>query len=210
MLGTLLASPSVETTLFYLLSTLAICLAVGVLVDRVVIRSGFILIGVFGSIAGIFLLLSAQFIALAQVMIYAVAITLVIVIALMLTNPRSESEPLVKEEELPPPAAFFRSLKNNFPLWVSIMSFVTIYVTLTGENHWPISTEAAPIDSVKVIGEQLTTTYAIPFEFASVLLLAALMGAIMLAKNDKSEVSAQTEASLLEAKKAEENLALSR
>jgi hypothetical protein len=56
----------------------------------------------------------------------------------------------------------------------------------------------------------LTTTYAIPFEFASVLLLAALMGAIMLAKNDKSEVSAQTEASLLEAKKAEENLALSR
>ncbi|MBI5171858.1 MAG: NADH-quinone oxidoreductase subunit J [Candidatus Melainabacteria bacterium] len=207
MLGSLLAAPIVETWLFYLFATMAIVLAVGVLVDRVVIRSGFILIGVFGSIAALFLLLSAQFLALAQVMIYAVAITLVIVIALMLTNPRMEDDTIVeKAERMAGPAQFFLSVKQGFPLWVSVIIFSTIYVALTGEKRWPVSTEPVAQDVVKVLGEQLTTTYAIPFEFASVLLLAALMGAIMLAKNEKKEV----EPTSSEDQKAEENLALSR
>lgn len=207
MLGSLLAAPIVETWLFYLFATMAVVLAVGVLVDRVVIRSGFILIGVFGSIAALFLLLSAQFLALAQVMIYAVAITLVIVIALMLTNPRMEDDTIVeKAERMAGPAQFFLSVKQGFPLWVSVIIFSTIYVALTGEKRWPVSTELVAQDVVKVLGEQLTTTYAIPFEFASVLLLAALMGAIMLAKNEKKEV----EPTSSEDQKAEENLALSR
>lgn len=209
MLASLLAAPIVETWLFYIFAILAISLAVGVLVDRVVIRSGFILIGVFGSIAGVFLLLQAQFLALAQVMIYAVAITLVIVIALMLTNPRLEIEELAVNENLPPLAQFFQNIKSGFPLWVSVVSFATIYVALTGEKRWPISTEQISPDAVKTLGEQLTTTYSIPFEFASVLLLAALMGAIMLAKNEKPE--AQTSPAISpEDQKAEENLALSR
>ena len=207
MLGSLLAAPIVETWLFYLFATMAVVLAVGVLVDRVVIRSGFILIGVFGSIAALFLLLSAQFLALAQLMIYAVAITLVIVIALMLTNPRMEDDTIVeKAERMAGPAQFFLSVKQGFPLWVSVIIFSTIYVALTGEKRWPVSTELVAQDVVKVLGEQLTTTYAIPFEFASVLLLAALMGAIMLAKNEKKEV----EPTSSEDQKAEENLALSR
>ncbi|HMX47474.1 MAG TPA: NADH-quinone oxidoreductase subunit J, partial [Candidatus Obscuribacter sp.] len=169
MLGSLLAAPIVETWLFYLFATMAVVLAVGVLVDRVVIRSGFILIGVFGSIAALFLLLSAQFLALAQVMIYAVAITLVIVIALMLTNPRMEDDTIVeKAERMAGPAQFFLSVKQGFPLWVSVIIFSTIYVALTGEKRWPVSTELVAQDVVKVLGEQLTTTYAIPFEFASV------------------------------------------
>ena len=192
----------------YLPSSLLAWLSV-VLVDRVVIRSGFILIGVFGSIAGIFLLLQAQFLALAQVMIYAVAITLVIVIALMLTNPRLEIEELAVQDNLPPLAQFFQNVKSGFPLWVSVISFATIYIALTGEKRWPISTEFVPVDAVKVLGEQLTTTYSIPFEFASILLLAALMGAIMLAKNEKPEAPTSTAISP-EDQKAEENLALSR
>src|ERR1700679_813426 len=103
-LAALLAAPSVESWLFYVLSTLAICLAIGVIADRVIIRSGFLLIGVFGTISGIFLLLQAQFLALAQVMIYAVGITLVVVIALMLTNPRlaAEAPSLLVDDKAPP------------------------------------------------------------------------------------------------------------
>src|SRR5579883_1841405 len=78
--------------LFYLLAVMAIPMALGVLFDRTIIRSGFLLIGVFGSICGLFLVLQAQFLALAQLMIYAVGITLVVVIALMLTNPKLEKE----------------------------------------------------------------------------------------------------------------------
>src|SRR5262250_8779 len=85
------AETHVETWVFYMLGILAIPLAYGVVFDRVIIRSGFLLIGVFGIISGLFLLLQAQFLALAQLMIYAVGITLVVVIALMLTNPRLEA-----------------------------------------------------------------------------------------------------------------------
>jgi NADH:ubiquinone oxidoreductase subunit 6 (subunit J) len=211
-LAALLAAPSVESWLFYILGTLAICLAIGVIADRVIIRSGFLLIGVFGTISGIFLLLQAQFLALAQVMIYAVGITLVVVIALMLTNPRLESEPPASaiDDKSPPLVKLVNSIKRNIVLWVSVLSFVTIYAALTGETHWPISSEAMTPDCVKTLGELLTTTYAIPFEFASVLLLAALMGAIMLAKNDAKDEESNNLTIAEEAKKAETNLALQR
>ncbi|GEM_PF-423823 len=213
MLSTLLSAPNVETWAFYLLTTLSICLAIGVLVDRVVIRSGFILIAVFGTISGIFLLLSAQFLALAQIMIYAVGITLMVVIALMLTNPRLEREQLIvySDESLPPLAKLFASCKRNLNLWVAVLSFVTLYAALIGENHWPLSDQPVSKDAVQVLGEALVTNYSIPFEFASVLLLAALMGAIMLAKGEpKNKVEDGDLTIVDETKKQENNLALQR
>jgi NADH:ubiquinone oxidoreductase subunit 6 (subunit J) len=211
-IAALLAAPAVESWVFYILSTLAICLAVGVIADRVIIRCGFLLIGVFGTISGIFLLLHAQFLALAQVMIYAVGITLVVVVALMLTNPRLEAEApvVVVDDKSSPLIKFFNSIKRNIVLWVAVFSFITIYAALTGETHWPMSSDPMPADSVKALGIALTTTYAIPFEFASVLLLAALMGAIMLAKNDAKEEAEGNLTIAEEAKKAENNLALQR
>jgi len=208
----LLAAPAVESWLFYILSTLAICLAVGVIADRKIIRCGFLLIGVFGTISGIFLLLHAQFLALAQVMIYAVGITLVVVIALMLTNPRLEAEraEVIVDDKSAPLVKLFNSIKRNLVLWVSVFSFITIYAALTGETHWPISTDPMPTDVVRTLGAGLTTTYAIPFEFASVLLLAALMGAIMLAKNEGKDEEESNLTIAEEAKKAENNLALQR
>jgi NADH:ubiquinone oxidoreductase subunit 6 (subunit J) len=215
ILTSLLSNPTLETWMFYILSALAICLGIGVLHDRVIIRSGFILIGVFGAIAGIFLLLSAQFIAMAQIMIYAVAITLVVVIALMLTNPRHEIERLDEDldESLPPVAKFFSSCKRNASLWVAVLSFLTIYVAISGESRWPLATVPMADDAVKVLGEALTTTYAIPFEFSSVLLLAALMGAIMLAKAEPKATAEDTvegEALLQESPKQDDTLALTR
>jgi NADH:ubiquinone oxidoreductase subunit 6 (subunit J) len=212
LLPPLLSAPGVETWAFYILTTLSICLAIAVLTDRVVIRSGFILIGVFGTISGIFLLLSAQFLALAQIMIYAVGITLMVVIALMLTNPRLEREQAVVyyDESLPPLAKIFASCKRNLSLWVSVLSFVTLYSALIGENHWPLSDQPVSPDAVKVLGEALVTNYSIPFEFSSVLLLAALMGAVMLAKGESKYRDDDNVAIVDEAKKQENNLALQR
>lgn len=212
LLPPLLSAPGVETWAFYILTTLSICLAIAVLADIVVIRSGFILIGVFGTISGIFLLLSAQFLALAQIMIYAVGITLMVVIALMLTNPRLEREQAVVyyDESLPPLAKIFASCKRNLSLWVSVLSFVTLYSALIGENHWPLSDQAVSPDAVKVLGEALVTNYSIPFEFSSVLLLAALMGAVMLAKGESKNRDDDNVAIVDEAKKQENNLALQR
>jgi NAD(P)H-quinone oxidoreductase subunit 6 len=170
------ASTNVETAVFYLLAVIAIPLAYGVIFDRQIIRSGFLLIGVFSTIAGLYLVLEAQFLALAQVMIYAVGITLVVVIALMLTNPKLERDlsPSIVAQRLP-------------GIMVAIFLFMTIYVALRSEP-WLVSTEPVHPQPAKWIGFLLMRDYALPFEFASVLLLIALIGAVMLAKADEGKM----------------------
>ncbi|MGD9682714.1 MAG: NADH-quinone oxidoreductase subunit J [Candidatus Obscuribacterales bacterium] len=183
-----------ETVVFYAVAIAAICLSLGVIADRNVIRAGFVLIGVFGGISLLFLLLQAQFLALAQIMIYAVGITLVVVIALMLTNPRLEKEAEVEESagEKAPLFAIIDGIKGAFPAVVGWISFFTLYLAVRSEG-WNVTDEPVSPDNLKVLGESLTTSYSLPFEFASVLLLAALIGAIMLAKAERKSTGSEIE-----------------
>lgn len=173
----------VDNWLFYIFATLAIPVAYGVIFERNIIRSGFLLIGLFGAISVIFLILQAQFLAMAQIMIYAVGITLVVVIALMLTNPRMEKElsPGINQHSV---GAFA----------VALLMFMTIYMSVRSEG-WPVKTDQADMterpSNVLVIGRALTTDYSLPFEFSSVLLLAALIGAVMLAKAEPTKVESE-------------------
>lgn len=174
------ANGNSELWLFYLMALIAIPMAYGVILDRRIIRCGFLLIGVFGAMSGLFFLLEAQFLALAQIMIYAVGITLVVVIALMLTNPRLEVDvtPVVPAMRIP-------------AVLSAIALFIMIYMSLRSEP-WPRDTEnvAQASAALTSIGQQLLTYYALPFEFASVLLLVALIGAVMLARADRPEPAA--------------------
>lgn len=180
------STDNLGTLIFYLTAIVAIPLAYGVLFDAKIIRCGFLLIGVFGAISLLFMLLQAQFLALAQLMIYAVGISLVVVIALMLTNPRMESE---SSTSIP---------THKWPsIVVSILVFLTIYMGLRSEvwtPHAPTNAMWNPGDNVLKIGLHLVTYYSLPFEFASVLLLIALVGAIMLAR---AEETAQKETWLI-------------
>jgi NAD(P)H-quinone oxidoreductase subunit 6 len=163
-----------DTLLFYLFAFIAIPFAYGVLLDRKIIRAGFLLIGVFSAISGLFLLLNAQFLAMAQIMIYAVGITLVVVIALMLTNPKSEDDisPLNNWNKIPGIVSAF-------------LVFITIYMSLRAEN-WTVRNPGQLMqDNITRIGIDLLTYFSLPFEFASILLLVAVIGAIMLAKQEK-------------------------
>lgn len=172
---------TVEPIMFYALVLLMIPLAFGVIFDRSIIRAGFILIGVFGTISGIFLLLQAQFLAMAQIMIYAVGITLVVVIALMLTNPTLE------QDKAPTQAG------NRLPAFlIGLLVFATIFLSIRSEL-WPMAPELIQSDPTKAIGYFLLTFYSLPFEFASILLLAALIGAVMLAKSDRAPVKSNKE-----------------
>jgi NADH:ubiquinone oxidoreductase subunit 6 (subunit J) len=163
---------SFEACCAYALAAIAFPLAYGVIFDPKIIRSGFLLIGVFACMGGLFLLLQAQFLAMAQIMIYAVGITLVVVIALMLTNQKQEVE-----ENTAIPA------NQYLGFVVALFLFMTIYMSLFGES-FPVTAEKAVIPNLVLIGTALCTTYALPFEFSSILLLAAVVGAIMLAKNE--------------------------
>jgi NADH:ubiquinone oxidoreductase subunit 6 (subunit J) len=110
---------------------------------------------------------------MAQIMIYAVGITLTVVIALMLTNPKLE-----QEKSIAVPANQYLGFITAFVL------FITVYLSLLSESFPVIAEKVAPQAVLMQIGIALTTNYSLPFEFASVLLLAALIGAIVLAKND--------------------------
>ncbi len=184
----MMALPLTGNILFYLISILAISFSIGVIYDRNIVRSGFLLIGVFGAISGLFLLLQAQFLALAQIMIYAVGITLVVVIALMLTNPRLEKDVTMEEEALQETGTLrlAQLFKSMGPALVGVLSFFTIHAAVRSES-WVLSNDPMTTNNVQVLGQELTTTYSLPFEFASILLLAALMGAIMLAKAERKD-----------------------
>ncbi len=166
--------PHIELWLFYITAMLTIPFAYMVLFDRNVIRAGFLLIGVFGGVCSIFLLLQAQFLAMAQMMIYAVGITLVVVIALMLTNPTAEDEETVGIPAQQSPAAL-----------TAIILFVTMYMAIRSEGWGVANVGAMQRTDILIIGEKLLKDYALPFEFASILLLVAMVGAVMLAKADK-------------------------
>jgi len=192
----LVSAPQTEMILFYIIAIIAIPFAVGVIFDKNVIRSGFLLIGVFGGISAIFLLLKAQFLALAQIMIYAVGITLVVVIALMLTSDKLNSEIASEEQDIENEPAILQLIdktKKAFPFLVAWLSFLTIYLSLRTEGWIPLNKAAEGVDNLEIIGTALTTSYSLPFEFASVLLLAALIGAIMLAKAQTSKDLDQSE-----------------
>lgn len=167
-----LATTHLEPWIFYAASFLTIPLAFGVLLDKNIIRAGFLLIGVFGGISALFLILQAQFLAMAQLMIYAVGITLVVVIALMLTNPRLEYETSIDLPQQRMPA-----------ITTCCFVFLVLYLCILSEG-WSSTSQATAEDALTILGKNLLTWYALPFEFASVLLLVALIGAVMLAKAD--------------------------
>lgn len=171
----LFVTKNLPTLLFYLAAFVTVPFAFGVLFDRNIIRAGFLLIAVFGGISAFFLLLQAQFLAMAQMMIYAVGITLVVVIALMLTNPRMEDERLHEPSPQRIPALF-----------TSIILFITLYLAIRSEPWTGQMTQSTPITNTDmgIIGIKLIRDYSLPFEFASILLLVALIGAVMLAKAD--------------------------
>ena len=188
-------APHIEVWFFYITALIIIPFAYAVLFDKNVLRAGFLLIGVFGGVCSIFLLLQAQFLAMAQMMIYAVGITLVVVIALMLTNPNKDEHQPVAISAQQSPAAL-----------TAIILFVTMYMALRSEGWGQNSVVQVQHNDVIVIGEKLLKDYALPFEFASILLLVAMIGSVMLAKADKRVVvdAEEDSAQMMDAERKED------
>lgn len=161
---------------FLAISLLAILGALGVVLERNIIRAGFFLLICFSAIAAAFFALRAPFVAASQILIYAVGITLVIVFALMLTNIKQDL-PKIKGEEG----------KNILSALVAFGIFIGFTVALTGNKWLEIEGLTCP-KNTEIIGINLLGTYALPFELISILLLVALIGAVVIAKKDKKRV----------------------
>ena len=156
---------------FIVLAVLTIGGALGVVVTRNVVHAALALLVSLVAVAGVYLVLFAEFLALVQVLIYGGAIIIVLLFAIMLT--RSADYPRVTDNKQWPLAA----LASLAFLGVLAPAFLIYRV------EGSVSQNA----SFTGIGESLFTTWAVPFEIASLVLLVALIGAIIIARSDEEE-----------------------
>ena len=159
---------------FWLLAAMTIGGASMIIFSRNLIHAVIFLIISLLGVAGLYLTLSADFIAVVQVLIYVGAISVLMLFAIMLT-PRAERDN--SESSLKLPAA---------AVMVLILT-ATVYVAL--DTDWGAVRQAALADQARLIGQSLINEYVLPFEIGAVLLTAALVGAIALARQDDEDVA---------------------
>ncbi|PGZ12886.1 NADH-quinone oxidoreductase subunit J [Bacillus cereus] len=166
-----------ELVAFFILSLTAIIGGILMLNLTKVMHMMLALVFTFLSIAGLYFLLSAEFVGVAQILIYSGAITIIMIFGIMLTKHDAESESSFS----------FRKLLIFLAVVVfgGVMYFAVNNIDFTNQNvqgSLPLHEQ-----NTLQIGTLLYSKYVIPFELTSVILLVALVGAIVLAKKDEEE-----------------------
>jgi NADH-quinone oxidoreductase subunit J len=161
---------------FILFAGLAIGCALGVVGQRNPLYSAISLIGVFLSLACLYVMLAAPFIAAVQVIVYAGAIMVLVVFVIMLLNVEQENVRRSRIGFLLPAALVLAG--------ILIAEVAFILVAVDREGFSP-SGVASDVGSTNSIGSQLFTAYLLPFEITSILLLMAIVGAMTLARRTK-------------------------
>jgi NADH-quinone oxidoreductase subunit J len=160
--------------LFYVLAIMAAVSGLMVVTIRNIFHSALFLVLTFFSVAGIYLLLGAEFLAGVQVLIYVGAITILMIFAIMLTYQLSaKSIHQVNEQKGPASLIVFLFF---------LLSLATVMYTA-----WPVSDGSLPDRNTYELGRQLLSVYVIPFEVVSIVLLVALIGAIIISRRDRPE-----------------------
>ncbi|MBI2205901.1 MAG: NADH-quinone oxidoreductase subunit J [Candidatus Rokubacteria bacterium] len=157
---------------FVIVAALAVASAVGLVVKRNPIHGALFLVVNLGCVAVLYLTLGAEFLAAAQVIVYAGAIMVLFVFAIMVLIPG-------KEETGPDPRRRWRliALPAGAVLFLQLIVIVSVV-----RNSAAPAAGARPAGSVEAIGRLLFTDYLFPFELTSVLLLAAMVGVMLLSR----------------------------
>ncbi|MFQ5943073.1 MAG: NADH-quinone oxidoreductase subunit J [Anaerolineales bacterium] len=166
-----------EFAIFLGLSLVAISAAIAMLVSRNAVYSALFLVIVFLTIAVLFLLLSAAFIAMVQVAVYAGAIMVLFIFVIMLLGAENvESEPGHRWQ-------FATALVLSYAL---ITQFLIVALVLPNDSGGELEAVAEGFGSPASVGTLLFNQFLIPFEVTSLLLLAAMVGAIVLTRWERS------------------------
>jgi NADH-quinone oxidoreductase subunit J len=165
---------AVSTVLFYVIGATAILAALAVVNARRLLRAAIYLMGVLLASAGLYIMLSAEFLAGVQVLVYVGGIVVLIVFAIMLTRSAE------LQEDNP-------SLLRKFLGGIASIGFLLVMVAALGSSEFPLLRDGpAPTDAPKAIGRQLLDFgaggFVLPFEIVSLLLLAAVIGGIVVAR----------------------------
>jgi NAD(P)H-quinone oxidoreductase subunit 6 len=163
----------VQLVSFIILTVMMLGAALAVVLTPNIVYSAFLLGGVFMSMAGLYLLLNASFVAAAQILVYVGAVNVLILFAIMLVNKREDFSPVKY--------AWTRKILTAAVCGGLFLLLGTTIIT----TPWAFSSEAAAGDeAIYILGEHFFTDFLLPFELVSVLLLMALIGAIVLARRD--------------------------
>ncbi|RRQ46822.1 NADH-quinone oxidoreductase subunit J [Chryseobacterium sp. SC28] len=163
-----------DQILFFIVAFLAIASAVYFVFARNPLHAILSLIVTMFSIAGMYILLNAQFLGIVQIIVYTGAIMVLFLYILMMLN-------LNKEDE---------SKKENLPKFIGIFSVCILFVGMLGA-YKGLSGKTMAADNIdysigltKNLGRLLFNEYVLPFELASILILAGIVGAVLIGKKD--------------------------
>ena len=164
----------VQIVSFGILAAMMIITALGVVLLPKIVHSAFLLAGVFISISGLYILLNADFVAAAQILIYVGAVNVLILFAIMLVNKQEDFSEI--------PNRLIRKVATG----VVCLGLFGLLGTMVLVTPWSLSTTSPGLidNTIVEIGKHFFSDYLLPFELASVLLLMAMVGAIILARRD--------------------------
>ena len=158
---------------FYIFAATIIGGALGVVLVRNIVHVSVLLIGSLLGVAGLYILLSVEFLALVQILIYGGAVMVLILFALMLTRTRELNGNLDGDQK--PLAA------------VASLALLGAFIAAIVKTDWPRDVGQITTVPFNSIGVELFNRWAVPFEIASGVLLVALVGAIIIAMQEEGE-----------------------
>lgn len=156
---------------FYVVAAFMLFGAVGMVRARNMVRSALLLVITLGGVAGMYVLLSADFLAVVQILVYVGAIMILMLFAIMLTP-----------NQVDIPTASPQAQRITGFLTALVIGLISLGVVLT--HPWNV--RAVPLDMAtsEALGTLMMSTYVLPFEIASLLLTAAMIGAIVIAREE--------------------------
>ena len=161
-----------EAGIFYAFAALTVGSAAVVVFARSLIYSAFALLFTFLGVAGLYLLLGADFLATTQLLVYVGGILVLLLFGVMLTHKLYDLE--------------LRSEVTQFaPGIVIATGLFALLVLITARTQWATSASRLPAPTTSEIGRLFMGAFILPFEAASILLLVALMGAAMIVRRKK-------------------------
>lgn len=164
---------TMATIVFFISAIIAVASAWGVVTSKNIVHSAMFLALSFTGVAVLYILLNAEFLAAAQILVYTGAICIMVVFAVMLTlrGDVAESNPVTK--------------KWGWGALVGALVFATIGLVILTNEEWRILPTTAITGGTAELSSLLLQWYMIPFEAAAILLTIALIGAVILAKGVK-------------------------
>jgi NADH-quinone oxidoreductase subunit J len=162
---------TVSHVVFIILSAVALVGAMGVVTSRNLFRAALFLVLSFVGVAGLYVMLEAEILAMIQLLVYVGAISILIIFAIMLSRRMMSPEFKAQNEQ------WLLGLVFSVALF-ALLALILLSVA------WPTAQASVPEDAISLLGQALVSPdqYVLVFEAASVLLLVALVGAVVIAR----------------------------